>query len=696
MPRLLLLSLVVLAAIPASADEGMWTFNSVPKKRIEQTYGFSPSDEWLRHLQRASVRFNNGGSGSFVSADGLVLTNHHVASDCIQKLSKQSQDLIQAGFLAKTRQEEIACPDLEVNVLESIETVTDRITAAVTAQMTGAEVFKAQREAMAKVEQQCAEETGLRCDVVSLYAGAVFDLYRYQRYTDVRLAFAPEFDIAFFGGDPENFTYPRYDLDMALFRAYDGGAPVHPKDHLSWSDAGPMDGELLFVSGHPGSTSRRLTVAQLELLRSPAMPFQISVAKELLARIKAYSAKGKEQHRIAQKDIFGLENRLKARTGMLSGLEDPALMKKKRQWEEDLKRRSQTLPDVTHVAEAFEEIAQAQKAFAGFYKRFAVLEQPLAFPGQLFSVARTLLRRTEELTKPSEERLREYRESNLRSLDQALFSPAPIYPDLEIEKLTYGFELLRKELGAENALVKSVLGKRSARQAAEYYVRGTKLIDPEMRKTRNAQGVEGVAKSGDTMLELARLVDPEARAVRKRYEEEVDGVEKKDGAAISRAIFALEGRESYPDATFTLRLSFGVAKGYREGGKEIPWATTFAGLYQHATGKPPLKLPESFVSAKDKVDGALSFNFVSTDDIIGGNSGSPAVNKAGELVGLIFDGNLQSLPNAYVYSEERARAVSVSSCAILEALRKVYGAAFLAEEISPKTPPAATPASAAP
>lgn len=694
MPRPLLLTCVLLAAfaaLPAGADEGMWTFDRFPKERVKAIYGFEPTDAFLRHLQLSAVRFNSGGSGSFVSPDGLLLTNHHVAADCIAKLSRQSQDLIQAGFYAKARSEEIACPDLELNVLVSIEDVTEKVNAKVGPQMDAAAAFKAQRAAMASLEKACADETKLRCDVVTLYEGKVFDLYRYRRYTDVRLAFAPEFAIAFFGGDAENFTYPRYDLDLAFFRAYVDGKPAKPEAWLSFNPKGAGGNDLVFVPGNPGKTDRLLTVAQLEFLRDVSYPYSLEASAELRERLLAYSARGTEEARIAQRDVFGLENGLKARRGELAGLKDPRIMDAKRADERALRERSAGLPDAARIAPAWGQIAAAQKTFATFYRPYALLERPIALPGSLFATARRLLRRAEELEKPNEDRLPEYRASALPSLDQRLFSTAPVYPSFEEEKLAWGFAKLSADLGKKDPLVEKILAGRSPAQAARAYVQGSKLADVATRRALAQGGLPAVRASGDPMLALARLVDPPARAVRKRFEDEVESVERRNGALIAGALFELYGRNRYPDATFTLRLSFGAAKGYvGKDAAPVPWATDFGGLYAHATGSPPLALPKSFLDARGKVNPKIPLNFVSTNDIIGGNSGSPVVDREGSLVGLIFDGNLESLPNTFVFTEETARAVSVHAAGILEALDKIYGAAALLDELQarPPRPPA--------
>jgi hypothetical protein len=682
-----ILIVAALAASPAGADEGMWTFDDFPKERVKAAWGFEPSDAWLEHLRLAAVRFNSGASGSFVSPDGLLLTNHHVAADCIAKLSRKGGDLVRAGFLAKIRPEEIACPGLELNVLLAIEDVTEKVNAAGTGPMDDAARLEAPKRALAGLEKTCSEKTGLRCEGVTLYEGKVFALYRYRRYSDVRLVFAPEFAIAFFGGDPENFTFPRYDLDLAFFRAWDAGRPVRPEAWLTVDPVGVAEGDLLFVAGNPGSTDRLLTVAQLELLRDVSYPHTIEAYAELRERLSAFASKGIEEARIAQKDLFRLGSSLKARRGELAGLKDPRLMGAKKADEQALRGRAAALPDAARIAPAWERIAAAEKIWARFYRPYVLLERPLALPGSLFQFARALLRRAQELAKPNEARLTEYRDAALPSLDQRLFSTAPVHPSLEEEKLAWGLLALRRELGAGDPLVEKILAGRSPAQAARALVSGSRLADLALRRALAKGGASAVQRSEDPMLKLARLVDPEARRLRKRYEDEVESVERKNGALIATALFELLGRRRAPDATFTLRLSYGTAKGYAQDGKRVPWATDFGGLYAHANGVPPLALPPRFLEAREQVDPEVPLDFVSTLDIVGGHSGSPVVNRAGALVGLAFDGNMEALSATFLYSEERARAVSVHAAAILEVLDKVYGATALLEELrAPKAP----------
>jgi hypothetical protein len=524
--------------------------------------------------------------------------------------------------------------------------------------------------------------------MVTLYRGGAYNLYKYRKYTDVRLVFAPEFDIAFFGGDPDNFTYPRYDLDVAFFRAYEGKQPVRREQYLRWSAAGPREGELVFVSGHPGTTGRLLTLAQLEFLRDVSYPFVLKTLKRRQRLLQAFAARGTEEERISKDELFGVENSLKAYTGFQSGLNDKRLIAKKEAKEQEL--RGLIAADAAkqkQFGHAWAAISEAQKKYQAFYPRYYLMERQLAVRSTLFHIARDIVRLVEEKTKPNEKRLREYRESNLPSLEQELFSPAPIYDSLETVTLTDVLAQLREALGAEDPVVKKVLGEESADKVAGRLVSGTKLLDVAARKALVEGGEKTVEASPDPMIQFARLLDPDARAVRKQFEDEVESVETVNGALIAKALFSVRGASVYPDATFTLRLTFGEVKGYMEGRNKISYTTTFRGLYQRATGKPPYKLPKTFLQKKAALRLDTPYNFVSTADIHGGNSGSPVINIAGEIVGLIFDSNIYGLPNRFVYTDEQARAVSVHSQAILEALRKVYGAGALADELKPPKEP---------
>lgn len=680
--------------MPVRADEGMWTLTNVPRAEIKRRYGFEVTDAWLRKVQTASVRFNNGGSGSFVSSDGLVMTNHHVASDTIAKLSTAEKDYATLGFYARTRAEELKAPDLELNVLVSIEDVTERVNRAAKAGSSVAEADDARRSEIAAIEKESTAATGLRSDVVTLYQGGQYNLYRYKKYTDVRLVFAPELDIAFFGGDPDNFNFPRYNLDVAFFRVYENDKPVAPESYFRWSTAGAKEGELVFVSGHPGSTQRLNTVAHLQFLRDTEVPFLVKLLERELATLRRYSAGGEEQARRAQEEILSLENSLKVYKGRAEGLRDKTLLARKLKAEQALRKAvSQDPARQKEYGEAWDLIARGRRAFPSYYLEYRFTEGTAGLNSKLWDYARTLVRLAAESAKPDPERLPEYTDARRGSLELNLFSPAQVYADFEKVKLADSLAFMRDELGAGHAVVKKALAGKTPEARAAELIDGTRLTDPAYRKELAAGGLRAIEDSKDPLIVLAREMDGEARAVRKRYETEVVANERANYAKVSRALFDLEGTKLYPDATFTLRLSYGAVKGYKgSNGKAVPAFTTFAGLYEHAAAhgnRPPYKLPKLWVDKRAALDLKTPFNFVSTNDIIGGNSGSPTINKNGEIVGLIFDGNIESLMGNFIYDETVNRAISVDSRGMIEALRKVYGANELVEELTKQHQPAA-------
>jgi nicotinamide mononucleotide adenylyltransferase len=686
MKKLFVLAVLVLATA-AMADEGMWLFNRPPRAMLKQRYNFEPSQAWLDHLQKSSIRFNSGGSGSFVSPDGLALTNHHVGLDCLAKISSAKRDYVVTGFHAKTRAEEVKCVDLELNVLMSIEDVTQRVNAAMTPGMSTEDAQRARRAIMNTIEKESLDKTGLRSDVVTLYQGGEYHLYRSKKYTDVRLVFAPEVAIAFFGGDPDNFEYPRYDLDICLFRAYENGKPVKTDNYLKFNAAGPNDGDLIFVSGHPGRTDRLNTLEHLEFFRDNTYPFNLNRLRRREVLLGNYAERSAENDRRAHDDLFGIKNSRKAYIGLLGGLQDPAIMKKKADAEAVLRQKVAADPQLNAAyGDAWQMVHNAFETYRPFSIEFRFVDG-VAFNSDLFEHARTIVRLADESQKPNAERLREYRESNIESLKQQLYSAAPIYEDLETVKLADSLSHWMESVGANDPLVRQVLDGKSPNELASELVRTTKLKDVAERKRLGEGGKAVVDASNDSMIRVARLVDPRARELRKKYETSVDEQLTQAYAKISNATFKTISGESYPDATFTLRLSVGTVKGFVENGKQIPWSTNMAGTYQHAAehnNQPPFQLPKSWMTKKSAIKGSTPFNFVSTADIIGGNSGSPVVNRAGEFVGIIFDGNLQSLPWDYQFDDRIGRAVAVDSAAILEALRKIYAATNVVSELTGK------------
>ena len=672
--------------ITALADEGMWTFNNVPRAEIKKKYGFDVTDEWLNKVRQASVRFNNGGSGSFVSPNGLVLTNYHIVEDIVGEVSTPEKDLAKEGFVAKTRADEIKAPSLELNQLISIEDITARVNGAVKAGATDAEAFAARRAEISKIEAESTKATGLRSDVVTLYQGGQYNLYRYKKYTDVRLVFVPEFQAAFFGGDPDNFNFPRYNIDMALVRVYENDQPVHPENYFKWSTTGAKDGSLVFVTGNPGSTSRLNTVAHLEELRDTSIPIIIRLLERQEALLKKYMAMGEEQTRQGQNELNGVQNALKVYRGRLQGLKDPALMTRKRSEEAALRKAIAAKPEEQKkYGEAWDAIAKAHQTYPTYIKERRIFDQLGGFNSTLFAYARTLVRLADESAKPNGERLPEYTDARRASLELGLYSPAPIHEDFEKLKLADSLSFMVELLGADNALVKQVLDGKTPEARAEEMIAGTKLQDPEARKELAKGGKAAIDASTDPMIVVARLIDPKARELRKRYENEVTGVERANYAKIARALFDIQGNKIYPDATFTLRLSYGAVEGYMENGKKVQPFTTLGGLFARSDQfkhEFPYNLPPRWTEKKSAINLNTPFNFVSTNDIIGGNSGSPTINQNGELVGLIFDGNIQSLVGDYVYDGSVNRAISVDSRGMLEVLKKVFGANEIVAELA--------------
>ena len=671
----------------------MWLFNNPPLKQLKENYKFEPTPQWLEHLQKSSVRFNSGGSGSFVSSTGLAITNHHVGLDTLQKISTEKNNYVRDGFYAKTQKDEVKAADLELNVLDSIEDVTARVNAAVQPGMSSEEAAKARGNAIAQIEKESKEKTGLRSDVVTLYQGGVYNLYRYKRYDDVRLVFAPEEQIAFYGGDPDNFEYPRFDLDVCIFRAYENGKPARIEHFLKWNSKGPSDGELAFVSGHPGRTDRQLTVSELAETRDADVPYLLDMFNRREVFLHSFGKRSFENARRVQQDVRSIENNRKRYDGYLASLLDPETWASIEQREKTLRDAMAGNAQFQPAVAAYDKIKQAQEATAKILPVYSYFETfrgkqastyraPRAFYSTLFKYARRVVRAAEERPKPNGERFPEFRDSYKDSLELDLFSSEPVYEDVEQLKLTNSLTDMVTRFGSTDPLVQKVLAGKSPSDRAAQLAK-SKLKDVAFRKQLYEGGAAAIASASDPMIELAKLVDAPAREARKVWEAQ-DEIKQQAYAEIAKARFAIQGTNTYPDATFTLRLSYGPLKGYEENGKQIPALTTVAGLYQRAgehNNQSPFDLPKRWLDRKAKLNMSTPFNFVSTADIIGGNSGSPVVNQANEFVGIIFDGNIQSLALDCIYTEKQARAVSVDSAAITEALRKVYDAGALADEL---------------
>jgi hypothetical protein len=666
------------------ADEGMWTFDNPPLKQWKERYSFEPSAEWLEHVRLASVRLNDGGSGAFVSADGLVVTNQHVGAGQVTKLSTPERDLVKEGFYARTREEEMRAPDLEVNVLISYEDVTARVQGAVKPQDSDKDAGALRKAEIAKIEKESLEKTGLRSEVVTLYSGGEYWLYRFKKYTDVRLVFSPEEQIAFFGGDYDNFTYPRYNLDVTFFRVYENGQPAKTPHYFKWSATGPKEGEFVVLSGNPGSTNRLLTMAQLNYQRELGNPLQMQVWTSRRDALARYARTSAEAERRATETLRSLENSIKRLTGQQSGLMSTKLIEKKKREEEALRAEVERSPEMKKAyAPAWDQIAAAYRELPDKAKRIAFTT--LA-PSRLGTIASNLVRYSEETQKPNDKRYPEFGDAKLESLKFSLLSKAPIYPDMEEAILAAWFEEAQNTLGAQDPFVRAALSGGSPQEAASQAVSGSRLADVDVRKALLEGGAAAIAKSDDPMIALARRIEPIYRELRAWQEEKIKNVDESAGQKIAKARFAVYGKNVYPDATFSLRLSYGKVAGYEEDTTLVPYKTTFHGLYDRAAGfdeKPPYDLPARYKEGKAKLDLATPFNFVYTADTIGGNSGSPVINRNAELVGLNFDSNIQKLANRYSYIDdsEGSRAVAVHSAAIIEALKKLYGAERLVQEV---------------
>jgi hypothetical protein len=683
LPRAALLLAGVSFAAPALADEGMWTYDNFPTAKMQAKYGWAPDAAWLKHAQLSSIRLAQGCSASLVSPDGLVMTNHHCARECLSELADAKHDYIANGFYAPTEADEKKCPALEANQLVDITDVTAKVEAA-TAGKSDQAFHEAERAAKAKIESDCGTAADVRCEVVTLYEGGVYDLYKYKRYQDLRVVFAPEETIAFFGGDPDNFTFPRYDLDTTFVRIYDNNKPLHADNYLKFATTGVKDGDIAFTSGNPGATEREDTLAELEFQRDYAQPFVLSLFSELRGVLNEYGTKGAEEARTSNTMRFLIENTLKAYKGRQLALVQGSLVADKATAETEFRKRVAADPKLAADAGAWDAIAKAVVHNQDTYVRNALLERFAQRLSPLLGQAVALNRYAAESTEPDGQRLEEYSDANFPALKQKLLSPAPTYVKLEKTVLSWWFAKVREYLGTSDADVRALMGKQSPDEIANALVDGTKLKDAKFRAQLLAGGAKAIDAYHDPLIDFARKLDAPSRAVREDYENNVKAVITKNSGLIAKAHFALNGKSSYPDATFTLRLSYGAVAGYQENGRTIAPVTNFSGAYAHATGRDPFKLPPSWLKAEHAVDGNNNLDFASTNDIIGGNSGSPVIGRNGDAIGLIFDGNIQSLGGDFGYDGSVNRAVAVDVTAITEALKKIYHADRLAKELTPQ------------
>jgi Peptidase S46 len=677
-----LLLVTVSIATPALADEGMWTYDNFPTAKMRAKYGWAPDAAWLEHARLGSIRLTLGCSASLVSSDGLVMTNHHCARACVSDLADAQHDYTANGFYAAAAAEEKKCPAMEANQLVKITDVTKQIEAA-TAGKSDREFHDAERAAKAQIESACGTAADVRCEVVTLYQGGVYDLYKYKRYQDLRVVFAPEESVAFFGGDPDNFTFPRYDLDAAFVRIYENGKPLHTDSFLRFATKGVKQGDIAFTSGNPGSTERDDTLAQLEFQRDVAHPFVLSLYSELRGVLTEYSTKGPEEARTSKTLLFSIENSLKAIKGRQLALVQGPLIADKARAENAFRKRVAADPNLAaNYGGAWDAVAAAVAHERAIFVRNALLERYPRWMSALLAHAVTLNRYAAEAGKPDGQRLEEFADANFPALRQQIVSPAPIHAELERTMLAWWLTKVREYLGTTDPDVRTLIGKQNPQEIADALVAGTKLNEASLRAQLLAGGASAIDAYHDPLVDFARTLDAPARAVRADRENTVKAVITKNAALIAKARFALEGTGAYPDATFTLRLSYGAVAGYPEDGRTVTPTTNFAGAYAHATGRDPFKLPANWIAAQRAVNPNAQLNFVSTNDIIGGNSGSPVIGRNGEVIGLIFDGNIQSLGGDFGYDGSVNRAVSVDVTGITEALKNIYHADRLVKELT--------------
>ena len=691
MRRIVTMALVVGGVVLATvatlvADEGMWPFNNVPRSTIASKYNVSISDAWLSRLERSVVRIESGCTGSFVSAEGLVLTNHHCVQSCLAENSSASNDLVANGFLAGRREDEIRCQGEQLSVLVGTENVTDQVSRAM-AGVAAADAARTRNEVITKLESDCearAKTAGspLACETVTLYQGAQYWIYTYKRYTDVRLAFAPEQAVAAFGGDPDNFQFPRWCLDMSLLRAYEGGKPAAISDHLTFNWAGAREKEPVFVAGHPGTTQRLLTVEQLKTERDLVLPFWLMRFSELRGRLIQYSKTSAEAARTAKDYLDTIENSHKVRRMQQFSLLDDRLFAEKQEQESKLRAAVTANADLkARAGAAWDEIGRAQQRWRDIYIPYVWIEGGAGFNSELFVHARMIVRAADERAKPNADRLREYTDARLPQLRQLITAEAPIAPGLEEVRLSFALERMREWLGPDHPIIKTVLGAASPDERAKALVTGSSLADPKVRAALFDGGQAAVSKSTDPLIQLARAIDSEARSLRRIFETEVDGPVQRAHQAIAEARFKVYGTSLYPDATSTLRLSYGAVEGWMERGAAVDPFTRLNRLYERTTGAPPFALPKRWLDRKSTLDMATRVNFTTTADIVGGNSGSPMVNAAGQIVGLIFDGNIHSISGTYWFDVEKNRSIAVHPEYIRAAVQHVYAAKALAAEL---------------
>ena len=667
----------------AGADEGMWTIDNFPSATVEAKYGVNINDAWLKSAQLATTRLENGCTGSFASPDGLVLTNNHCIWGCIRNLSSAQRNLSDEGFMAATREQELRCPGQQISVLVDLEDVTSQVAAAIRG-LDDAKANDARKAALTDLETGCEKAAGgeLKCEAVSLYNGGQYFIYKYKRYDDVRLVFAPEVDIAAFGGDPDNFNFPRWCLDMSFLRAYEDGRPASTPNFLRWRRGGPEAAEPVFISGHPGGTDRLLTVTQLKMQRDVMWPLWLLRYSELRGRMLAWAGTSDDAARTVQQRIASIENGIKVRRNQLKALHNDSMMAEKAAQEQEMRAAIARDPELQAAyGDAWELIDAAIEKYRNFYEEHLFIESAAGLNSELFDHARTIVRGTAERELPNGERMREYTEAALPQVEQSLAAERPVDKEYEKLRLAFALEKMREWLGPDSTHVQRILGKESPEALAARLVDGSRLEDPDVRMALWEGGVEAVKGSDDPMIRLALAIDPESRILRTRYEDEVEAPLTRGEEKIADARFRIYGSDTYPDATFTLRITYGAVQGWEEKGEMVDPFTRTSRLFERTTGQRPFMLPDTWQAAREELDPDTPFNFVATTDITGGNSGSPIVAADGSLVGLAFDGNIHSIAGDYWFDPSTNRTVGVDTAIMLEALETVYGADHLVDEL---------------
>ena len=666
---------------PARAEEGMWTFDAFPIQAVNARYGTRIDQAWLDRVQNAAVRIS-GCSASLVSDQGLVLTNHHCVVSCVQDLSDAQNDYVKNGWMPATREEERQCPGQTAEILTQITDVTDRMLGA-GAGLEGAAFVQARgAEQQAIQHEVCGDDVKLTCQVISFFRGGQYKLYKFRKYEDVRLAFAPEFQAAFFGGDPDNFNFPRYALDFGMLRLYEDGKPVETPNHLTWNPNSPTEGEPVFVAGNPGTTNRLLSISQLERLRDQVQPLNLIQMSELRGRMTQYSFTDEEAARVSVDPLFGLENSFKATYGQQQALTDPAFLQVKR--DEEARIRAGVAADpalVARIGDPWTDLEAIQARASELYLPYRQLEASAGAGSTFYNLARAIVRTSKERAKPVAERRPGYSDADIAATGRRIAAEVPISSDLEQISLTFWLSKTREYLTVDNPDVQRLLGRESPEALAARLVEGTGLAMPARRVELLAMTPEQLAASGDPMIELVLKNDDAAQALRAGWESAVSGPTARAAEKVAQARFAVLGPNQYPDATFSLRLSYGSVQGWTYRGTEVPAFTYMGGLYDRATGSQPFVLAERFARNEARVNKDTVYDFVSTNDIIGGNSGSPVINAAGEVIGAAFDGNIHSLGGAFGYDGALNRTVTVSTAAITEALRNVYDQPRLLAEL---------------